>query len=208
MRNSSPLQVQKPPAAFQRSLIPPRARCASLVYCMPTEHSLLHPPLCRLDRRATLLVLPHELLFKIATHVVTTSGVFPGSTFISSKPHWGTIAGLASASRATRDVALRAWFTTLVLKGEEDWDVVAGFGDVRLFVRCVLISLGGTILTNIFVIENSMFTRAPYHLQPPPLPSLHFPLCAQPTSTHTTTSPLTPAPDTPTTPFFRKFLPD
>ncbi|KAF8599930.1 hypothetical protein BDV93DRAFT_590179 [Ceratobasidium sp. AG-I] len=105
---------------------------------MPTGHSL-HLSSTRTGRsnrqRTTLLALPHELLLKIATHVVALPGIFPGSTFISSKPHWRTVAGLATASRATRDVALRAWFTTLILKHEEDWDVVAVFAQVRFFVR-------------------------------------------------------------------------
>lgn len=130
-----------PPAPLHCSLVPlPLARCACPLYCMPTEHSSpLHSISIGLHdrRRITLLTLPHELLNKIAAHVVALPGLFPGSAFISPKPHWGTIVGLATASRAMRDVALRAWFHTMVLNDEEDWDVVAGFADVRFFVRLV-----------------------------------------------------------------------
>ncbi|KAG8734902.1 hypothetical protein FRC10_011226 [Ceratobasidium sp. 414] len=86
--------------------------------------------------RSALLSLPHELLFKIASHVVAVPGILPGSSFISAKPAWRTsIAGLANASRDARDVALRAWFRVLVLGDEEDWDIIGAFPAIRFSVK-------------------------------------------------------------------------
>ncbi|CAE7059347.1 unnamed protein product [Rhizoctonia solani] len=84
---------------------------------------------------ASLLALPDELLQKIAAHVVFTPGIYLGSAFISAKPRWATIAGLANASHDARSVALRAWFRVLVLKDKEDWGVASKFSIITLSVR-------------------------------------------------------------------------
>ncbi|KAG8689796.1 hypothetical protein FRC11_000538 [Ceratobasidium sp. 423] len=83
----------------------------------------------------SLLTLPDELIQKIAAHVVFVPGIYLGSAFISAKPRWATIAGLANASRDARTVALRAWFRVLILKDEEDWEAASRFSVVALFVR-------------------------------------------------------------------------
>jgi hypothetical protein len=95
-------------------------------------HSL-RTPFCRVA--PSLLTLPHELVHKIVSHVAYAPGIYFGSTFISAKPRWPVIAGLASASRETRIVALRAWFRVLVLRQEEDWEVASGLSFINLFVR-------------------------------------------------------------------------
>ncbi|KAG8791766.1 hypothetical protein FRC12_008187 [Ceratobasidium sp. 428] len=96
-----------------------------------------YSPACAARTRSALLSLPHELLFKIATHVVAMPGTMPASSLISAKPAWRTsIAGLANASRDTRDAALRAWFRILVLRDEDDWGIVlAVFSAIRFSVR-------------------------------------------------------------------------
>jgi hypothetical protein len=86
--------------------------------------------------------LPLELLSKIAAYSTAAPGLYPTSTFISAKPPWSAIAGFATASRATRDIALRAWFRVLLLRGEEDWDVAAAFPMMRLSVREIYVHSG------------------------------------------------------------------
>ncbi|KAB5589504.1 hypothetical protein CTheo_7055 [Ceratobasidium theobromae] len=81
---------------------------------------------------SSLMTLPCELVDKIAAHVVSVPGVLHGSEFISAKPRWWAIAGLASASRETRIVALRAWFRVFILRKEQDWEA---FPFINLFVR-------------------------------------------------------------------------
>ncbi|KAG8700448.1 hypothetical protein FRC09_005952 [Ceratobasidium sp. 395] len=100
-----------------------------------------YSPACATRTRSALLSLPHELLFKIATHIVAMPGTMPASSFISAKPAWRTsIAGLANASRDTRDAALRAWFRVLVLRDEDDWGIVlAVFSAIRFSVREIYI---------------------------------------------------------------------
>ncbi|CUA67299.1 hypothetical protein RSOLAG22IIIB_07340 [Rhizoctonia solani] len=99
----------------------------------------------------SLLTLPDELLQKIASHVVFVPGIYLGSAFISAKPRWATIAGLANASHDARIVALRAWFRVLVLKDEEDWEVASKFSIIARFVRELYVhatALGPTTATD------------------------------------------------------------
>ncbi|CAE6480156.1 hypothetical protein ACGC1H_005293 [Rhizoctonia solani] len=99
----------------------------------------------------SLLTLPDELLQKIATHVVFVPGIYLGSTFISAKPRWATIAGLANASHDARFLALRAWFRVLVLKDGKDWEVVSKFSTIAQFVRELYVhatALGPTTATD------------------------------------------------------------
>ncbi|CAE6450912.1 unnamed protein product [Rhizoctonia solani] len=99
----------------------------------------------------SLLTLPDELIQKIAAHIVFVPGIYLGSAFISAKPRWATIAGLASASHDARAVALRAWFSVLILKDEEDWEVASKFSVIPLFVRELYVhatALGPTTATD------------------------------------------------------------
>ncbi|KAJ1306300.1 hypothetical protein OPQ81_010999 [Rhizoctonia solani] len=100
---------------------------------------------------ASLLTLPDELLQRIAAYVVFVPGIYLGSAFISAKPLWATIAGLANASHYARVVALRAWFRVLILKDEQDWEVASKFSIIPLFVRELYVhatALGPTTATD------------------------------------------------------------
>ncbi|KAF8749828.1 hypothetical protein RHS01_09828 [Rhizoctonia solani] len=115
------------------------------------EPTHMNAQIMRPQTFGSLLILPDELLQKIAAYVVFVPGIYLGTAFISAKPRWATIAGLASASRDARAVALRAWFRVLVLKDEEDWDVASRPSFINLFVRelCVhATALGPTTATN------------------------------------------------------------
>ncbi|KAF8691016.1 hypothetical protein RHS03_08870, partial [Rhizoctonia solani] len=115
------------------------------------EPTHMNAQIMRPQTFGSLLILPDELLQKIAAYVVFVPGIYLGTAFISAKPRWATIAGLASASRDARAVALRAWFRVLVLKDQEDWDVASRPSFINLFVRelCVhATALGPTTATN------------------------------------------------------------
>ncbi|KAH7335018.1 hypothetical protein B0J17DRAFT_97201 [Rhizoctonia solani] len=99
----------------------------------------------------SLLALPNELLHKIAAHVVFVPGIYIGSTFISAKPRWAAIAGLANASHEARVIALRAWFRVLVLKDDEDWEIASKSSIIARFVRELYVhatALGPTTATD------------------------------------------------------------
>ncbi|CAE6457631.1 unnamed protein product [Rhizoctonia solani] len=99
----------------------------------------------------SLLALPDELLYKIGDYAVFAPGIYLGTAFISAKPRWAAVAGLASASHHARTVALRAWFRVLVLKDEEDWDVASRSSFITLFVRELYVhatALGPTTATD------------------------------------------------------------
>ncbi|QRV98459.1 hypothetical protein RhiJN_26478 [Ceratobasidium sp. AG-Ba] len=104
------------------------------------QHHRRHRTSCQLTpvrvARPSLLALPHELILKIAQHIVAAPGILPGTSFISAKPSWfGTIAGLANASRDTRDASLRAWFRVFIVREEGDWHAAITLSAVRFSVR-------------------------------------------------------------------------